>query len=181
MKAALKSIGLLLIIGVSIAATSRALNYPYGFFDSLWPGLVGLMVAGWPLIELNAQKHAEKIARNEYPVHWQSWLLRAVIGVALCMLLHAYYFKLSKIVTLALFGACYFGAVFNIKLNLKRGLPALYVGNPDKKRDSLMERIVRWFDGLVQRIFPRLGHVGGLVQLLALVGLMVLFGKLYLR
>lgn len=160
-----------LIIGVGgIASTSKVLNGSYAFFDSLWPGLLGLMVAGWPWIELNAAKHAEKIARNEYPVHWKSWLLRAAIGLALCSLIHVFYFRVNKVIELALFGACYFGAVFNVKLNLKRGLPALYVGNPDKKRDSLMEKF-----------FRRFGRFGGLAQQVTLLALMWLCGWIYLK
>lgn len=120
---------LFFILGIGIASTSRILNDPYGFFNSLWPGLVGFMIATGSLIITQARAHAAKFQVGIYINHTNAWLIRGVVGAAIACLLHAYYFHLDKIVALCMFGMFYCGLLFDIALNHYRSLPLDYINS----------------------------------------------------
>jgi len=104
----------LLIVGIGIASISRPLNPGYGFTDSLWPALVGLMIASSGWIFFHAEKHAEKISRGTWINHWAAGALRFALGLGFCLLVHAYNFHWAMVINLMIFGGCYFGILFNL-------------------------------------------------------------------
>lgn len=139
------------IAGMGLVATSQVLNDGTGFFNSLWPALVGICSASYYMIDFQARMHAEKIEKGIYPTHWKAWLLRVSVAIAIASMFHAYYFIPVKVIDLALFSAGWCGIVFDFRLNIYRDKALFYVGAPDKKKDGLMERIFRrWrFGGLL--------------------------------
>lgn len=112
----------------------------YPFINSYVPGLLAIMVVSWPLIKLQALLHAAKIKANIRPIHWKANVLRFFISLGLCSLFHFMTWDVWKVGTLMLFSFCWFGIVFNFKLNRYRGLNPFYVGIPDKK-DSPIDTI----------------------------------------
>jgi hypothetical protein len=120
---------LFFILGIGIASTSRILNDPYGFFDSLWPGLVGFMVATASLIITHARAHAAKFQVGIYINHTNAWLIRGAIGISIACLIHAYYFHINKVAELCCFGMFYFGLFFDTALNHYRSLPLDYINS----------------------------------------------------
>lgn len=172
----LGKISLFLFAALGIAFSSEQLLidpfYDYGaypFFSGLWPGLLAMCVASYPLIVWHAQVHAEKIDDGIYPTHWSAWVLRASVGIGLASLFHCFNYDVWKVFALACFGAGWCGIVFNFQLNDNRNKAPLYVGMPDKKRD-----------GLIEKIFRRFGRLGGLLLFVVEVVWMGVWGWVYL-
>lgn len=164
---------LFLFFSVAIAFTSEQLlvdpNYNYGFqiFAGRWPALIAICLATYPIMDAQAQVHAKKIARNIYISHWGAWLFRAAIGIGLASLYHCFNYNLWRVVELALFDAGWMGIVFDFRLNRYRGEEPLYVGQRDKKKDSLREKIFRRW------------RLGGLLLLILEISWMVVWGWIY--
>lgn len=162
-----------LFASVCIAFTSSQLlvdpNYNYGFqiFQGRWPALIAICLATYPIMDAQAQIHARKIARGKYITHWGSWLFRAATGVGLASLYHCFNFDWWKVIDLALYDAGWMGIVFNFRLNAYRGKAPLYVGERDKKKDSLTEKIFRRWP------------LGGMVLLILEIVWMVVWGWIY--
>ena len=150
-----------LIIGIGIFSTSTILNDPHGWFNSLWPAVVGIAVGTFNLIRAHAFHHAEIIKSGRYPNHTLSWLARAVFAIGLVSLAHAYHFDLQKELWLLLFCATYFGLIFTIYLNDYRRKELFYIGHGPKA--AIIDRVYYW-------ISPT---VGGFLQMLTFFGLMV--------
>jgi|SRR6478736_788196 len=133
------------ILGLGLASTSTILNHnPYGpeyaFFNSLWPGLVGLMMMSYYIIDLHAQYHAWLMeVKKKKPNHLEAWIFRAILGIGFCFLIHAYYHNFQKLTWLLLFTPFWFLLVFNPRLNKYRELPFFYIA---KKDDG------SWLDGI---------------------------------
>lgn len=164
----LYKIGTALVLGFGIASTSIPLNDHYAFFNSLWPGLVGMCVASFYLIDLNAALHQKMIQQHRWPRHWRVNIIRALVAMALVSAMHAYAFDWLRIAYMLAFCACWFGMVFNHNLNKRRDLHPLYVGKPDKH------------DGLIDTIFYYIPN-GGLWLLIVEVAGMIVSGYLYLK
>jgi len=120
------------ILGIAIASISRPLNDSYGFTDSLWPALVGLMISSVGFIYVQADKHAEKIKAGKPINHYLANAVRVLVFLALACILHAYSFHWVKVINLMIFGAFWFGLAFNLSLNHFRFLPWDYIGKPGK-------------------------------------------------
>lgn len=151
----------LLLVGIGIASISRPLNPGYGFTDSLWPALVGLCVASSGWIYFQAEKHAE-LSKTKGVNHWYWGSIRFFVGLAFCCIVHAYNFHWSMVFTLLVFGACWFGILFNLSLNHFRFLPWDYIGKPGKNQ------------AILDSIFSHLGKHGGKILILVeLVGMAV--------
>jgi len=160
-------IALFFILGTGIASTSTVINN-VGFFDSLWPALVGLMVMTFQLIRFQAFKHSEKIKKGAWPTHWKANIVRGVVLLAFTCLLHAYSFDRTKVALLFTFGLFWMGIVFNWSLNLFRGLHPFYVGKNDHK------------DALTDRMFSSFRYGGEMLFLTEGIG-MIITGYYYLR
>lgn len=155
------------IIGIAIMSTSKVLNPGSGYFDNLAPGLVGFCVMTFYLIKLQALKHSEKIKKGVYPRHWKANILRAIVLLAICCLIHAYAFDWIRVLRLAIFGLFWLGIVFNFSLNDYRGLPAFYTGKDDKR------------DALTDILFSKLKYGGEILFLLSAVAA-IYMGYVYL-
>jgi hypothetical protein len=138
---------LFFIAGEAIASLSATLNplpIPQAIqTESLWPALVGICVITYPLIDYHALVHAAKIKNGINIIHWKAFLLRAAVTFALCCLIHVYWFNMIKVVDLTIYAAGWVGIVFNLRVNRYRGKSRFYVGAPDRKHDSLEEKIFR--------------------------------------
>ena len=169
----LGKISLLLFASVGIAFTSYDLlvdpAYHYGIqvIQGQWPALIAICVATYPIMDVQAEVHARKIARNQYITHWGAWLFRACIGICLASLYHCFNYDIWKVIQLSLFDAGWMGIVFDFRLNKHRGKEPLYVGKKDKKKDSLRERIFRRW------------RWGGMLLLILEIAWMVVWGWIY--
>lgn len=134
----------LLILGIGIASTSTILNGDYAFFNSLWPGLIGIVVSTTGLIHQQAIVHAEQIEEGRPIIHWKASLLRFIVILVLCIIFHVYYFHITKIIDLMLFSFCWFGLLFNPILNYKRELPFFYLAK-GTDHPALLDRMFRNF------------------------------------
>ncbi len=150
---------ILIIIGIGIMSTSKILNGEYALFNSYLPGLLGFMVASSGLIQNQAQAHADKIDRDVRPIHWKATILRAVVSVALCCLLHLAHWNLLKIGDMLLFSIPWIGLCFNFELNIARHLPMFYL-TKEKKHAAWTDRLFNFKHG---------GEVLALLQILAMV------------
>lgn len=156
------------ILGLGIVCTSKTLNGPYAFFEGTWPALIAICVMSYPLIELHAIYHTDKIKRGIWITHWKANVLRTLVGAAMVSLIHVFYFNLLKEAWLFAYAAFWFGIVFNLRLNKHRKLEPFYVGINDKK------------DGVTDRIFTNMPYGGVVLFVLELSG-MGLSGWMYLK
>lgn len=145
-KSSMIKISLFFIIGIGIASLSSILNHneygpEYAPFDSLWPGLLGFVVATYYLIDAQAYFHSKR-TKIEQPInHWGANLLRGVVSLAVISLLHAFYWHWALVLTLMIFAAGYIGLVFNIRYNSYRGHPWDYISPTDEKNNSNTDKL----------------------------------------
>lgn len=163
------TLALSLIIGLAIASISRPLNDSYGFTDSLWPGLVGIMIASFGFIYVQANKHADRILGGNKINHYGANTVRIAVMLALSCLIHAYSFHWIKVINLMIFGGFWFGITFNLYLNHERFLPWDYIGKDGKNQ--------AWTDS----IFSHLGKQGGKILMLVEILGMAATGYVYLQ
>lgn len=157
----------LLLVGIGIASISRPLNPGYGFTDSLWPALVGLCVASSGWIYFQAEKHAE-LSKTVGVNHTKWWLIRLVVGLAFCLLVHAYSFHWVKVGNLLIFGGFWFGLLFNLSYNHFKFLPYDYIARTGKNR-AIIDTVFSWF-----------GKQGGKILILVEALGMALSGYVYI-
>lgn len=166
-KSSIPKIGLGLILGFAIVSTSKVLNHPYGFFDSLWPALLAILIATYYLIVAQAEVHAQKFKNNIRINHTGATLLRVTISFVLCAVYHLYYQNMMKVLDLCLFNIFFFGIVFNYSINKLRDLPTFYLGKDGKK------------SSFIDSIFNNFRYGGELLFLIEVIG-MIGTGWIYL-
>lgn len=143
-----------LIVGIGIFSTSTILNDPHGFFDSLWPAVVGIAVGTFNIIRAHAMDHANMIKKGIYPPHKAAWIVRALFGIGLVSLAHAYHFDWQKELWLLIFCSMYFGLVFTFHINKYLNKEIFWIGHGPKA--AIIDRVYYW-------ISPT---IGGFLQML---------------
>lgn len=150
---------LFFIIGIGIASISKPLNINYGFIDSYWPALVGLIVASGYWIYDHALKHSELISRGTYINHWKAGAIRFALASAYIIPINSYNWNWVRVIDLYLFGICFFGLLFNLCLNHFRDLPFDYLAKSGNKR------------AITDRVFGGMKHGGLILYGLEILGM----------
>jgi len=149
---------LLLLAGIGFASLSRVLNQDhathsvYRYFNGIWPGLIGFVIATFTLITTQAKAHAEKFKMNETINHTTAWLLRVMFAIAITSIIHIFYWNWMKIGFMLLFAVAYCNIVFNISLYQYRNLKFDYQPFPGDPNSSFEDRI-----------FQKFGHAGSTI------------------
>lgn len=158
---------LFLIIGIGVASISKPLNVNYGFVDSYWPALVGLMVASGVWIYLQAQHHAE-LSKTVGVKHWKWNIVRFIAAMVYIIPVNIYDWHTSKVITILIFGMCWFGFVFNPSYALAKGFDWDYLAKSGTGRS------------LSDMTFGNFHHGGKVLALLELLG-MIASGYVYMQ
>jgi len=149
----LSKIALGIIIGAGFVSLSIPINYPHGFFNSLWPVLLGAAFATFLLSDVHAIQQARLIdVKKKKPYHGWLFLARAIVALLIALPIHGYS---NKTLLLAVFiGSC-FWLFFDIQINHYRNRPLLSIG-----RTAELDKFLR---------FMALGSSENTASLLAVV------------
>jgi hypothetical protein len=166
LQAPLTKIFLGIIIGSGFISTSIPINYPYGFFDSLIPVLIGVAFCTYMFSDAHAVQQANLIdVKKKHPLHGWLFVLRGIVALAMAMPIHGYSNK--SLVLAGFIGAC-FWLFFDILINHYRNFPLLYITNYYKSAVS-------------DRFFGWMSNGKPLVMVLFKVAVIVFFAILYLK
>lgn len=145
-KSSMIKIGFAFIVGLGIASLSSILNHndygmEYAPFHSLWPGLLGFVVATYYLIDAQAYFHSERTKKELKINHLGANILRGAVAGVVISILHAFYWHWASILTMLIFSAGYIGLVFNIRYNSYMGHAWDYISPTDDKPNSDTDKI----------------------------------------
>lgn len=157
------------ILGIAIMSTSKILNMGFGYFDSLWPGVVGACTMTYFMIIAHAERHSNLVKKGVWPTHWkENLLIRIPVGIAISCLINAYHFHWVSVLDMFLMLCFYFGVIFNFSYNDKMGHHPFYIGKDDHK------------DSLIDTIFSKLGPDGGVYLFILELAGFAICARLYM-
>jgi len=166
LQAPLTKIFLGIIIGSGFISTSIPINYPYGFFDSLIPVLIGVAFCTYMFSDAHAVQQATLIeVYRQHPKHGWLFVLRGMLALFIALPIHG---SNNKSLVLAGFIGAIFWLVFDILINHYRNKPLLYITNYYKSAVS-------------DKFFGWLSNGKPLVMVLFKIAVIVFFVILYLK